>query len=71
MQARIVRVLPAAYGWTLELVSLNMQPQRFPTMEAAIAAGWSLARREMAELHILRHDGEVRLRSAIGGMEPD
>lgn len=64
MQARIIRVLPADHGWALELVSLNMQPQKFATMEAAIAAGWALARREKAELHIHRHDGDVCLRSA-------
>ncbi|MBP0622472.1 DUF2188 domain-containing protein [Cupriavidus consociatus] len=64
MQARIIRVLPAEHGWALELATLNMAPQRFRTMEAAIAAGWSLAIREKADLHIHRHDGDVRLRSA-------
>lgn len=33
-------------------------------MEAAIAAGWDVARRHNAELHIHRHDGDVHLRGA-------
>lgn len=71
MQTRIVRVLPAELGWALDLASLNMAPQKFPTMEAAIAAGWSLATREKAELHIHRHDGNVVLRSSWRDIEPE
>ncbi|MGO4307613.1 DUF2188 domain-containing protein [Cupriavidus sp. RAF12] len=65
MQARIIRVMPAELGWTLEWAS-SSRPQRFPTLEAAIAAGWALAKRENAELHIHRRDGEVHLRAAAG-----
>lgn len=69
MQARIIRVMPAEYGWALEWQGHARRPQRFSTLEAAIAAGWALARRENAELHIHRHDGEVRLRMAAGDMQ--
>lgn len=64
MEARIIRVKPAEYGWVLEIQGFNEKPHRFPTMEAAIAAGWALAMREGAELHIGRQDGEVHLRAA-------
>jgi len=40
-------------------------------MEAAIAAGWDVARRQNAELHIHRHDGNVQLRSARDGKQQD
>ncbi|MGY2492219.1 DUF2188 domain-containing protein [Cupriavidus sp. CP313] len=50
----------------LEVGSLPKWLHRFPTLEAAIAAGWVLARRENAELHIQRHDGSVRLCAASG-----
>ncbi|MBF6988311.1 DUF2188 domain-containing protein [Cupriavidus sp. IK-TO18] len=66
MQSRIIRVLPAEHGWTLEFSGLDIKPQRFPTMEAAIAAGWNVARRHQAELHIHRLDGDVHLRSPFG-----
>ena len=64
MQSRIIRVLPAEYGWALQFGGLDIKPQRFTTMEAAIAAGWDMARREHAELHIHRQDGDVHLRRA-------
>lgn len=64
MQAWIIRVLPAELGWTLDLVGLKMEAQKFQTLEAAIAAGWALARREKAELHIHRRDSDVRLLDA-------
>ena len=66
MQSRIIRVLPAESGWALDFGGLNMKTQRFSTMEAAIAAGWDVARRENAELHIQRHDGDVYLCNACG-----
>ncbi|KWR75037.1 DUF2188 domain-containing protein [Cupriavidus sp. IDO] len=66
MQSRIIRVLPAESGWALDFGGLNMKTQRFPTMEAAIAAGWDVARRENAELHIQRHDGDVHWCNACG-----
>ncbi|BDB26317.1 hypothetical protein Tamer19_44800 [Cupriavidus sp. TA19] len=66
MQSRIIRVLPAEVGWALEFSGLDIKPQKYSTMEAAIAAGWNLAMRQNAELHIHRHDGEVHLRSACG-----
>ncbi|GAB3092716.1 DUF2188 domain-containing protein [Cupriavidus yeoncheonensis] len=66
MQPRIIRVLPAGQGWALEFGGLDMKPDMFPTMEAAIAAGWLMARRENAELHIHRHDGNLRLRTPCG-----
>ncbi|MDK3025083.1 DUF2188 domain-containing protein [Cupriavidus taiwanensis] len=70
MQARIIRVTPADSGWALDSESLA-QPQRFPTLEDAISAGWAQARRENGELHIHRHDGGIRLRAAAGsGDEP-
>ncbi|EON20999.1 hypothetical protein C265_03658 [Cupriavidus sp. GA3-3] len=50
----------------MEFGGLNIKAQKFPTMEAAIAAGWGVARRENAELHIHRHDGDVQLRNACG-----
>ncbi|WP_029047033.1 DUF2188 domain-containing protein [Cupriavidus sp. amp6] len=71
MQSRIIRVLPAELGWALEFTGLDIKPQRFPTMEAAIAAGWDVARRQNAELHIHRHDGNVHLRSACDGKQQD
>ncbi|MBP0629700.1 MULTISPECIES: DUF2188 domain-containing protein [unclassified Cupriavidus] len=71
MQSRIIRVLPAEHGWALEFTGLDIKPQRFPTMEAAIAAGWDVARRQNAELHIHRHDGNVQLRSARDGKQQD
>ena len=71
MQSRIIRVLPAEHGWALEFSGLDLKPQRFPTMEAAIAAGWDVARRHNAELHIHRHDGDVRLRSASDGKQQE
>ena len=64
MQSRIIRVTPAEHGWALQFGGLDIKPQRFTTMEAAIAAGWDMARREHAELHIHRHDGDVHLRRA-------
>ena len=63
MNPRIIRVVPTEHGWALEFGGLDMKPQGFPTMEAAIAAGWGMARREHAELHIHRHDGNLRLRT--------
>ncbi|MDQ0143827.1 DUF2188 domain-containing protein [Cupriavidus necator] len=68
MQARIIRVTPIDSGWALECESL-LQPQRFPTLEAAISAGWAQAKRVNGELHIHRHDGGVRLRAAAGSHE--
>ena len=64
MQSRIIRVLPAECGWALEFGGLDMQVRRFPTMEAAIAAGWDVAIRENAELLIQRHSGDRHLRDA-------
>jgi hypothetical protein len=66
VQPRIVRVFPSGPGWALEFGGLGMKAQTFPTMEAAIAAGWGMARRENAELHIHRHDGNLRLRTPCG-----
>ena len=66
MQSRIIRVLPSGQGWALEFGGLNMKAKIFPTMEAAIAEGWLMARRESAELHIHRHDGNLRLRTPCG-----
>ena len=71
MQSRIIRVLPAEDGWALEFGGLNIKAQRFPTMEAAIAAGWEVAMRENAELHIHRHDGDVHLRNACGDKQQE
>lgn len=64
MEARIIRVEPAAYGWTLRS-GINETQYQFQTMAAAIAAGWSLARRQNAELHISQHDGGVRLHAPL------
>ncbi|WER49281.1 DUF2188 domain-containing protein [Cupriavidus sp. WKF15] len=64
MQSQIIRVFPREYGWALEVGDLNAKVQIFPTMEAAIAAGWGLARQENAELHIHRHDGNLRWRTS-------
>lgn len=66
MQSRVIRVLPAEVGWQVEFGDLDLRPQRFPTMEAAIAAGWDVARRENVDLHIRRHDGDVYLRNPRG-----
>ncbi|WP_455286840.1 DUF2188 domain-containing protein [Cupriavidus necator] len=64
MEARIIRIKPAEYGWILEIEGFKEQPQRFPTLEAAIAAGWALAARVDAEWYIRRQDREVHLRAA-------
>ncbi len=68
MQSRIIRVRPEEQGWALESVDLNIAARRFLTMEAAIAAGWDVARRENAELHILRHNSDVHWRNACRDM---
>ncbi|WP_354685497.1 DUF2188 domain-containing protein [Cupriavidus necator] len=65
MHTRIIRVLPAESGWALETEGLVERPQRFSSLEAAIAAGWDRAKREQCELHIHRQDGTVRLRSGF------
>ncbi|MFS8981229.1 DUF2188 domain-containing protein [Cupriavidus necator] len=65
MRTRIVRVVPAEHCWALEIEGLAERPQRFSSLEAAIAAGWDRAKRENAELHIHRQDGTVRLRSGL------
>ncbi|SPR96431.1 DUF2188 domain-containing protein [Cupriavidus taiwanensis] len=65
MQARIIRVTPVDSGWALDSASFA-QPQRFPTLEDAISAGWAQARQQNGELHIHRHDGGLRLRVAAG-----
>ncbi len=64
MPAPIIRVFPAEQGWALEVGNLKAKAQIFPTMEAAIAAGWGLARQKNAELHIHRHDGNLRVRTS-------
>ncbi len=71
MPPRIIRILPAGHGWTLEFDGADMKAQRFPTMEAAIAAGWGVARQSNAELHIHRHDGNLRLRTACGDKQQE
>ncbi|CAM3183326.1 DUF2188 domain-containing protein [Cupriavidus taiwanensis] len=68
MQARIIRVTPLDAGWALDTESMP-QPQRFPTLEDAISAGWAQAMRENGELHIHRHDGGLRLRATVGPEE--
>ncbi|MFS8978277.1 DUF2188 domain-containing protein [Cupriavidus necator] len=65
MSTRIISVVPAEHGWALEIESLAEKPQRFSSLEAAIAAGWNRAKRENVELHIHRQDGTVRLRSGL------
>lgn len=62
MPSRMVRVLPAVLGWSMQADGLPA-PLHFATLEAAIAAGWYYARKEQVELEICREDGTVRLRS--------
>ncbi|WP_349604779.1 DUF2188 domain-containing protein [Cupriavidus sp. DF5525] len=65
MRTRIVRIVPAYYGWALEIEGPTERLQIYSSLEAAIAAGWHRAKRENAELHIYRQDGTVRLRSGL------
>lgn len=65
MRTRIIRVVPAEPGWALEIEGAPETPQRFSSLEAAVAAGWHLAKRGNVELHIHRQDGTVHLRSAM------
>ncbi|WP_454735343.1 DUF2188 domain-containing protein [Cupriavidus necator] len=65
MRTRIVRIVPAGLGWSLEIEGFAERPQRFSSLDAAIAAGWNRAKRESWELHIHRQDGMVRLRSSL------
>jgi hypothetical protein len=71
MPSRIIRILPAEHGWTLEFGGSGMKAQRFPSMESAIAAGWGVARQDNAELHIHRHDGNVHLCTACGDKQQE
>lgn len=66
MPSRIVRVSPAALGWSMQSDGLPA-PLHFATLDAAIAAGWHYARKQHIDLEICRENGTVRLRSA--GME--
>lgn len=71
MRTRIIRVVPAELGWALEIEGAPEAPQRFSSLEAAIAAGWHRAKRENAELHIHRQDGTVHLRRAMHKEDSD
>ncbi|WP_244222975.1 DUF2188 domain-containing protein [Cupriavidus lacunae] len=51
--------MPADVGWVLEIDGLVERPHKFPTLEAAIDAGWDRARRENIDLQI--HDLDVAL----------
>jgi hypothetical protein len=50
-------------GWALEVDGTSEPRQFFPTLEAAISAGWARARLENIELHIQPLAGGVRLRA--------
>ncbi|SOZ52560.1 conserved hypothetical protein [Cupriavidus taiwanensis] len=56
--------MPAEQGWALETDGTSEPRQLFPTLEAAISAGWTRARRESVELHIQPLAGEVCMSSA-------
>lgn len=63
MPANSISVLPAEHQWALQIDGTPEPRQLFPTLEAAICAGWARARRENIELHIQPLAGSVRLRA--------
>ncbi|MDQ0140078.1 DUF2188 domain-containing protein [Cupriavidus necator] len=63
MPAKSINVVPAEHGLALEIDGTSEPRQFFPTLEAAISAGWARARRENIELHMQRMAGGVRLRA--------
>ncbi|NSX14938.1 DUF2188 domain-containing protein [Cupriavidus taiwanensis] len=63
MPAKSISVVPAEHGWALDIDGTSEPRQLFPTLEAAISAGWARARRENIELHIQPLEGGVRLRA--------
>lgn len=63
MPGKSISVVPAEHGWALEIDGTSEPRQLFPTLEAAISAGWARARRESIELHIQSLAGGVRLRA--------
>lgn len=62
MPATSISVRPAEHGWALDIEGASEPRQLFPTLEAAISAGWARARREHIELHVQPLAGGVRLR---------
>uniref|UniRef100_UPI003F499147 DUF2188 domain-containing protein n=1 Tax=Cupriavidus taiwanensis TaxID=164546 RepID=UPI003F499147 len=62
MPATSISVVPAGHGWALDIDGTPEPRQLFPTLEAAISAGWARARRENIELNIHPLTGGVRLR---------
>ncbi|WP_115664405.1 DUF2188 domain-containing protein [Cupriavidus taiwanensis] len=54
MPVRSIRVVPADVGWVLEIGGVVQRTHRFPTLEAAICAGWDLAKSENVDLQL--HD---------------
>ncbi len=62
MPAMSISVVPAEHGWALDIDGTPEPRQLFPTLEAAITAGWARARRENIELHIGPLTGGERLR---------
>lgn len=63
MPARSISVVPTDRGWALDIDGSPEPRQMFPTLEAAISAGWARARRNNIELHIQPLAGGVRLRA--------
>lgn len=63
MPGKSICVVPAEQGWALEIDGTSEPRQLFPTLVAAISAGWARARREDIELHIQPLAGGVRLRA--------
>ncbi|NOV27813.1 MULTISPECIES: DUF2188 domain-containing protein [Cupriavidus] len=62
MPATSISVVRAEHGWALDIDGTPEPRQLFPTLEAAISAGWARARRENIELHVQPLTRGVRLR---------
>ena len=63
MRAKSIRIVSAEQSWALDIEGTSEPHQLFPTLEAAMRAGWSRARRENFELHIQALAGGVWLRA--------
>ncbi|MBB3010033.1 hypothetical protein FHX61_004709 [Cupriavidus alkaliphilus] len=63
MPATSLSVVPIEQGRALEIGGTSEPRQLFPTLEAAISAGWARVRRDNIELHIQPLAGSVKLRA--------
>ena len=61
-------VVPSARGgWSVRATGAARASKTFPTQDAAIQHGKTLAKKEGAELYIHRTDGTIRERNSYGG----